>query len=157
MNSNFHVSLEKSNGNLHLRLTGNFDGSSAWKLINLLHEQYSGKGKIFVDTQGLREVCPFGCDIFKSHLKQRRLPADRLVFKGKNGFEIAPEGSHVILATENHKCRCSGDCANCSCCREDKGEGGQSTTTKLIQSKPKAPECAKITYNNFTTGGPENQ
>jgi hypothetical protein len=134
MNTNFHVTLEKSNGNLNLRLTGNFDGSSAWKLINLLHEHYSGKGKIFVDTHDLRDILPFGCSVFKYHLNQRRLPADRLVFKGKKGLEIAPEGSHVLLEPEKHKCRYNGDCANCSCCREDKGEGGQPTTIQRLQS-----------------------
>lgn len=118
MSTNFQVAFKKSNGNLHVHPTGNFDGSSAWELINLLHEQYTGKGQVFVDTHGLREICPFGCSTFQCRLNQSRLPADRLFFKGEKGYEIAPEGSNVIVAPEKHKCRCNGNCANCHCAKK---------------------------------------
>jgi len=120
MDTYFEIAFKRSNGNLHLTLTGNFDGSSAWKLIHFLHEIYSGTGKIFVDTHDLRCILPFGCSVFKSYLNQRRLPADRLIFKGEKGVEMAPQGSRVLMASKHHRCRCSGACKSCPCRRGDK-------------------------------------
>lgn len=115
MSTNFQIDVKKSNGDLHVSPRGDFDGSSAWELINLLHAQYTGKGQVFVETHGLREICPFGCSTFQSQLNQSWLPADRLLFSGERGLEIAPEGSKVTVASEKHKCQCNGNCANCPC------------------------------------------
>ena len=65
MGTNFQIEFKKSNGNLHLQTMGDFDGSSAWQLINLLHKKYNGKGRIFIDTKNLHKICPFGCSTFK--------------------------------------------------------------------------------------------
>ena len=98
MSAKFHIKLKRNNGNLHLRVAGIFDGSSAWQLVNLLHKKYDGKGQVFIDTNGLRDIYPFGCSTFQCQLNPRRLPANRLVFKGEKGLEIAPDGSKVIVA-----------------------------------------------------------
>lgn len=113
--SNFSVQWKRSNGNLHLRPRGNLDGSSAWELINLIREKYDGKGRVFIDTQDLREIHPFGCGILKYHLTMGTVPPDCLFFKGKRGFEMAPNGSRVILSSKGSRCRCDGNCANCLC------------------------------------------
>ena len=115
MSTNFQIEFRKSNGNLHVRPMGNFDGSSAWELINLLHEKYDGKGRIFIETRNLHKICPFGCSTFQCRLNLSALPADRLFFKGKKGFEIAPKGSKVIVVPEKHRFRCNGNCENCPC------------------------------------------
>ena len=113
MSSNFHVEFEKSDGNLHVRPSGDFDGSSAWELVNLLHEQYDGQGQVYIYTANLTALRPFGCSTFQCRLNRRHLPFERLHFKGDKGAEIAPKGSTVI--THSPKCRCGGDCANCKC------------------------------------------
>ena len=120
MSAKFHIKLKRKNGNLHLQPTGVFDGSSAWRMVNLLHEQYDGKGQVFIDTQGLRDIYPFGCSTFQCQLNPRRLPADRLVFNGEKGLEIAPEGSKVIVGSGRQSCRCDGNCANCPCSEKKK-------------------------------------
>lgn len=96
MSRNFQVAYKKSNGNLHVSPKGDFDGSSAWELVNLLHEHYDGKGQVFIETDDLRTMCPFGCSTFQCRLNLRRIPAERIFFKGEKGFEIAPKGSRVI-------------------------------------------------------------
>jgi len=90
MGINFQVALKKSKGNLHVNPKGDFDGSSACKLLNLLHEQYDGNGCVFIETDDLRDVCPFGCSVFQCRLNRNLVPAERLFFKGEHGLKIAP-------------------------------------------------------------------
>jgi len=115
MSANFQINARKSNGNLHVQPAGDFDGSSAWALVNLLHKKYDGNGRIFINTDKLGEICPFGCTVFQNRIDLNRLPANRLFFKGKNGFKIAPDGSRVIVAPEKCSRQCDGNCANCRC------------------------------------------
>ncbi len=118
MSANFQLAFSKRNGNLHVKASGDFDGSSAWELVNLLHEHYDGKGRVFIDTRNLRELCPFGCRTFQGRLNPARVPSERLFFKGDKGRELAPEGSRVISAPAEATCRCSGNCVQCQCARE---------------------------------------
>ena len=120
MSTNFQIEVKKSNGHLHVIPRGDFDGNSAWELVNLLHEQYDGEGQVVIDTRNLRNMCPFGCSTFRCRLNQSRLPSNRLSFKGEKGYEIAPEGSKVVVSHKKHRCRCNGNCANCPCAGEKK-------------------------------------
>lgn len=115
MSSNFLIEFKKSSDHLQVIPRGDFDGNSACELVNLLAEQYDGKGGVVIDTRNLREMCPFGCSTFRCRLKQSRLPSHRLAFKGEKGYEIAPEGSSVIVRQNERPCRCKGQCAHCLC------------------------------------------
>lgn len=97
MNNRFHVGFKKINEDLYVRPTGDFNGSTALELINLLCKQYSGKGQVFIDTCGLREICSFGCSTFQHYVHRIRLPLRRLFFKGHKASEIAPKGSTILL------------------------------------------------------------
>jgi hypothetical protein len=118
MNQRFRIESKRSNGNLHLHPKGTLDGSSACELIRLLHEQYQGRGSVFIETRDLDEVHPFGCSTFRGRLDLKRLPADRIFFKGEKGFQMAPEGSRVLIVSEDRKPRCDGRCENCTCGKE---------------------------------------
>ncbi|HKZ17530.1 MAG TPA: hypothetical protein VJ161_08735 [Geobacteraceae bacterium] len=107
MSVNFSIEHRKSKGNLHVRPRGDFDGSSAFELVNLLHEKYDGEGRVIIYTRGLCRVYPFGCSTFQDRLNVRIVPAEQIWFSGEKGFEIAPRGSRVIVATERHRSRCS--------------------------------------------------
>lgn len=120
MSANFRVELEETNGNLHLMARGDFDGSSACELVNLLTERYDGRGRIVIDTHSLRNICPFGSSTFLCRLTDCRIPADRLYFKGEKGRQIAPQGSTVIVDPESGKHRCCGNCVNCPCRKHGK-------------------------------------
>lgn len=124
MGIDFNVEYRVSNGNLHVTPRGALDGSSAWELINLLHEKYSGQGRVFIETEHLREICPFGSSAFQRGLNPGRLPPDRMVFKGENGFKIAPAGSRVIVVPRKRKHPCTGKCGNCTCRRNGKYRNG---------------------------------
>ncbi len=120
MSTDFQIEVKKSNGNLHVSPRGVFDGNSAWELVNLLDEQYDGKGRVIIDTHNLRDMCPFGCSTFRCHLNQKKLPSNRIYFKGEKGYEIAPKGSKVFVSTKNHRCQCNGNCVNCPCSQNKK-------------------------------------
>ena len=119
MSANFQMTVRHSNDNLHIQTRGTFDGTSAHELLNLLKEHYNGKGRVFVDTNGLQTVNTFGCTLFRSLLHQTSVPASQLFFKGKNGFDIAPDGSRVLIVSSGKKAKkdhvCCGKCANCTC------------------------------------------
>ncbi len=115
MSIHFQVTFRKNNGNLHVSPKGDFDGSSAWELVNLLQEQYEGTGRVFINTKNLRKVCSFGCRTFKCNIHLSRVPVNQLFFKGEKGFEIAPNGSKVIVPFKKLPCRCNGNCSNCRC------------------------------------------
>ncbi len=114
MNNRFRIEFRKVNGDLHVNPKGDFDGNSAWELINLLQKKYNGEGQVFIDTRGLRRICPFGSATFRYHVHQIRLPLERLSFEGRKAPEIAPEGSRITTDSEKGRCcTCDGSCVNC--------------------------------------------
>jgi hypothetical protein len=115
MSPKFQVGMKKNRGNLHMKIQGEFDGSSACRLINMLQEEYDGEGEVVIDTHHLKEVSPFGCGVFQSRLNRNTLPAERLVFLGKKGGMIAPAGSRIISAPKKRGCGCRGNCSECKC------------------------------------------
>ncbi len=111
----FEIKLKRVGNNLHLRPKGDLDGSSAMQLVNALHEHYNGVGRVYIDTDALGSIFPFGVQIFQKQLNPAHLPLNRLLFVGKKGLAIAPKGSKVIVASEKHVCRCNGKCTECRC------------------------------------------
>ena len=89
MASNFKILSQKQKGNVHIRLTGDFDGSSACELINALEACSETKGKVVIDTCGLLSIHPFGRGVFHKYCSGRKLPPD-VSFTGKYGRTIEP-------------------------------------------------------------------
>jgi hypothetical protein len=69
-------------------LTGDFDGSSAYELINVLTEHSLNFYEIFIDTSDLKLIHPFGRDVFQKNLRSSSKLFKNIVFIGKNGHEI---------------------------------------------------------------------
>ena len=68
---NFRIaSKELNNQCTALKLFGDFDGSSAWELINLLDENTRKAKKIAINTDGLRAIHAFGLDIFRPKMSK---------------------------------------------------------------------------------------
>lgn len=95
MNPGFHLDCRHSAGNLHVNLCGEFNGMCAWELFKVL-TRHQGAGRIFVNTQKIRRIAEEGINLFKSHMSHR-CARDWLYFKGQKGFEIAPNGSRVLI------------------------------------------------------------
>ena len=114
MSLTFQIESKKHDGDWHINPVGDFDGSSAWELINLLVDKYKGEERVLIETRNLRTVSPFGCSMFQC---QCRIPAKRIMFKGEKGHALAPKGCRVVLESEKHTCRCNGNCAECACAK----------------------------------------
>jgi hypothetical protein len=71
-------------------LEGDFDGNSALELINILEEYGAGFHQIFIDTNNLKTVHPFGKDVFHKNLGRFNNILNSLIFIGANGHKIIP-------------------------------------------------------------------
>jgi anti-anti-sigma regulatory factor len=86
--SNFQIYSFKTRDSLHLKLAGDFDGTSAYELINALTEQGKGFHEIFIDINDLNMIHPFGRDVFEKNLRSSSKLFKNIVFIGKSGHEI---------------------------------------------------------------------
>jgi anti-anti-sigma regulatory factor len=84
----FNIYSFKTRDSLHLKLAGDFDGSSAHELINVLLDHSRDCFDIFIDTDGLKSVHPFGIEVFKKNMGATKLTIKNLVFIGSNGNKI---------------------------------------------------------------------
>lgn len=97
MAGNFRVVVHRNSDSLHLRLEGDFDGSSAHQLLCMLGENGNKARRVFIHTGGLKEIHPFGKAVFQKNLNDFNKRRADLVFTGDKGPEIAPQG-HRLLA-----------------------------------------------------------
>jgi hypothetical protein len=91
MAHNFKILYHRNAENLHLKLLGDFDGSSAWELINGLKRNCFGINRIFIHTNSLKHVHPFGREVLQRYLSPPPGKSIRIVFTGEKATEMAPE------------------------------------------------------------------
>ena len=103
MNPEFTINFKKSRGNLHIYLSGYFNGMCAWSIIKTIKMEYNGTGRVFVSTDGLSSLRTSGIDFFKINMTPKIMPLNRLFFKGQNGFKIGPNGCRVLIAEKQNK------------------------------------------------------
>lgn len=84
MASNFKLISYQKSDRLHLKLQGDFDGSSAFELINALSKNNAGLHKIIIDTNDLTNIHSFGRDVFEKKIRAPKKQYLRLIFVGKN-------------------------------------------------------------------------
>jgi anti-anti-sigma regulatory factor len=89
MASNFQIYSYKTRDSLHLKLNGDFDGNSAHELINILIEAGTGFWEIFIDTNGLKTIHPFGRAVFEKNFSILNKKLSNLIFIGENGDKIS--------------------------------------------------------------------
>jgi hypothetical protein len=82
MASNFKIFSFETSDSLHLKLEGDFDGSSALELINTLEEYGVGFRQILIDTNDLKTIYPFGRNMFQKNLGRFNKKLNRIIFIG---------------------------------------------------------------------------
>jgi hypothetical protein len=92
MASNFKIEVHREGAQLHLSLTGDFDGTSAFQLLNILKKKGARASEIFVHTEHLRNVYAFGGNVFRSNLGLIKGKSVHLRFTGENAAQLAPHG-----------------------------------------------------------------
>jgi len=93
---NFKISFHRNSENVHLKLEGDFDGSSAHELLDALKKYCHGASRAFIHTSCLNQIDPFGRDVLQSHLDMLNGKCIPLVFTGDNADQLAPEGSEFL-------------------------------------------------------------
>ena len=91
MASNFRIFTHRNSENLHLKLMGDFDGSSACQLLNVLKKTSNSVYKIFIHTSSLNTIYPFGRDTFHRSLCDFDGNSIRILFTGEHAKQISPE------------------------------------------------------------------
>ena len=89
MASNFQIYSYKARTSLHLKLNGDFDGNSAHELINILIKAGTGFWEIFIDTNGLKTIHPFGRAVFQKNFSILNKKLSNLIFIGENGHKFS--------------------------------------------------------------------
>ena len=89
MAANFQIFSYKTRDSLHLKLNGDFDGNSAYELINALREHGEKFFQIFIDTNNLKTIYPFGRAVFQKNLSILNKKLSNLIFIGENGNQIS--------------------------------------------------------------------
>ncbi len=82
---NFHIKTCRSdNEKFVINLSGDFDGTSAWELINTLHH-YSNKAQlIIVNTDGVKIIEPYGLGVLEKNLGAIKKHTRIIVTGGEN-------------------------------------------------------------------------
>jgi len=102
MAANFRIAFHRTFESLHVKLFGDFDGSSAHQLLNALKTHWAGASRVLIDTNCLRKIEPFGRDIFQNSPDLRKAKHLTLVFAGENAHQLAPEKAEVLSVYDNH-------------------------------------------------------
>ena len=111
MNRSFYLAFRHSDVNLHITMSGSFDGTSALALLNTVWREHRPEGKVFIDTRKLDQVLESGAELLKIGTQQLPVPLSKIFFKGEQGFAIAPSGTRVLLIARRKKA--DGHCTGC--------------------------------------------
>ena len=95
MASNFRIYVQRNSNDLHIKLEGDFDGTSAHQLLNAMKENQRSVTKIFIDTSLLDYIYPFGRDVFHNNLKAVDVQRISLLFTGDSVLQPAQEGNRL--------------------------------------------------------------
>ena len=88
MASNFQLLSYRNKDSLHLQLYGDFDGNSAYELINTIKDQGNNFYQIFIDTNDLRTIYAFGRNVLQKNFGDLE-KLSNLIFIGENKRHLA--------------------------------------------------------------------
>ena len=89
MANNFRILVHRNDDNLHMKLIGDFDGSSANELLNHIRKNCQKFSIIFIHTGCVEKLIPFGVGVFKSNLNDLKKRHIHLVFTGENAAQFS--------------------------------------------------------------------
>lgn len=90
MANNFKFLSNGVRGRIQLKLYGDFDGSSAFELLNILESHRKGSHQIFIDTNDLNTIHRFGMDVFKRNFSSIDINKNNIIITGKNRNCLEP-------------------------------------------------------------------
>ncbi|MDY6971391.1 MAG: hypothetical protein SV775_03570 [Thermodesulfobacteriota bacterium] len=93
MARNFKIYVHRNSENVHLKLVGDFDGSSAHELLNSLKRNCCRAGMTFVHTNCLKQIHPFGRDVFRNNFGILKGMSNAVLFTGEDAPQLVPENN----------------------------------------------------------------
>jgi len=105
--SNFGISVYRFNKVLQLKLSGDFDGSSALQLISLMRNCIN-EPEIFIHTDSISQMEPFGLNIFRYNLGSLAKYPTKFVFTGEKALSLIetwPDNSRPEFEVEKERPR----------------------------------------------------
>lgn len=90
MAANFVICVDRDEHTLNLKLTGDFDRTSANELIEVLKGNRAGVTMATIETSGLEHMDPTGQNMFRREIHTLKDFCYRLVFTGRNARQLAP-------------------------------------------------------------------
>ena len=93
MASNFGIGIDKNSDGFGLKLEGDFDATSAFELIYAIKKLPEDTIKISIYTNGLKNIYPFGLDVFHRFMNSLNGQSIKIVFTGNNASQLSLENS----------------------------------------------------------------
>jgi hypothetical protein len=84
MASNFKLFLQETRDSTHMKMCGDFDGTSAHELITAIQKHAHKSNQVFIHTEDLGNIYPFGRDVFQNNLGHLKKHSSKIVFVGKH-------------------------------------------------------------------------
>lgn len=97
MASNFEVSVDKMGKGFGLKLVGDFDATSAYELIYAIKKLPEDILKIFIHTDGLKDISPFGLAVFHRNMSPLDRQSRKIVFTGNRAAHIYQGDSRITV------------------------------------------------------------
>jgi hypothetical protein len=92
MATDFKILVHKNSENLHLKLIGDFDRTSAHEVLNALKKNCGGASRVFIHTSCLNRIHPFPRDVFHNQLNMLKKQSLLVAFTGQNSGKLIPNG-----------------------------------------------------------------
>ena len=95
MASNFGIAIDRNSDGFGLNLSGDFDATSAYELIYAIKKLPEETVKIYIYTNALKTIHPFGMDIFHKFMRSLNGQSAKIVFTGNNASQLSPGNSRL--------------------------------------------------------------
>ena len=89
MASDFEISIDRYSDGFGLKLEGDFDATSAYELIYALKKLPEDTPKFYIYTNGLKNISPFGLDVFHRCMRPLNGLSAKLVFTGDKSSRLS--------------------------------------------------------------------
>ena len=93
MAANFGITVDKNSAGFGLKLAGDFDATSAYELIYAIKKLPYDTAKLYIYTDGLKTINPFGLDIFHKFMRSLNGQSAKIVFTGNHASQLFPGNS----------------------------------------------------------------
>jgi len=89
MASNFEIKVDRNSDVYVLQLEGDFDATSAYELIYAIKKLPAKACKISIHTNGLKNIYPFGIDVFHRFMHSLNGQSAKIVFTGHRVSQLS--------------------------------------------------------------------